>query len=169
MNSTVFKPLLIACVALTSVFSATARAAKPKVYFKLLEAYTQRTVEGREGGVGNTDYHFVIIWQGASYPETFFWRGENGFMPCNVEKVRKITKRTAATPKGVYYTQLYGMGDQLKKGDTLMLTPQKGGKFPIPAEIPQKAKNTLFYKTGGSAWLQFAVKAIAKKQDIMAP
>ncbi len=169
MKLIVFKRLLIVCLALTSVFEAGARTTKPKVYFKLLEAYTQRTVAGREGGMANTDYHFVIIWQGAAYPETFFWRGENGFLPCNIEKVSKITKRTANLPKGMDYQVLEGMGDQLKKGDTLILTPVKGGKFAVPAEVPEKAKNTLFFKTGTSGWLSYAVKKIAKKQDIMAP
>jgi hypothetical protein len=169
MKLIVFKRFFAVCFVLTGVLYANACIAKPKVYVKLLEAYTQRTVAGIEGGGSATNYRFVVIWQGSKYPETFFWRGDGGFMPCNIEKVRKITKRTVGVPQGIDYQVVDGMGDELKKGDTLMLTPMKGGKFPVPAAIPKKAKNTLFFKTGSSGWLSFPVKKITVKQPIMAP
>jgi hypothetical protein len=49
----------------------------------------------------------------------------------------------------------------------LELIPMTGGKFPVPAEIPVEARNTLYYKTAGSGWLAFPVKTITKKVDIL--
>jgi hypothetical protein len=51
----------------------------------------------------------------------------------------------------------------VKKGTNLLLTPVTGGRFPIPAEIPDSARNTLFYKTAGSNWIALPVNKIAKK------
>jgi hypothetical protein len=59
--------------------------------------------------------------------------------------------------------------DQVHKGDTLSLKPIRGGKFPIPAEIPETAKNTLFYKVAGSKWLAFPVTTITRKRDVAMP
>lgn len=72
-------------------------------------------------------------------------------------------------PAGKDYMTEVVTGDQIHSGDTLLLTPVTGGKFPIPSEIPDTATNTLFYKTGGSKWMSFRVNTIGKKRDIVMP
>jgi hypothetical protein len=145
-----------------------AKMKKVKTPFKLVEAYTQKTAPGIPGELPETGHHFIIIWQAATYPETFFWRGENGWMACKIEKAKKVTNRKGV-PRGIDYTTKPSTGDDIKKGDTLAITPVRGGKFPIPAEIPQSATNTLFFKTGGSGWLSYKVTTIGKKPDVVAP
>jgi hypothetical protein len=133
-----------------------------KANFTLLEASTWRTLPGMPGAEPQTEYRFVIVWQNASYPETFFWRGDAGWLTCQIDKAHKA--------KGARdYTTEFVTGDQMHKGDTLLLKPVRGGRFPIPAEIPEKAKNTLFYKVGGSGWLAFPVSKITRKADVALP
>ncbi|MBC7555054.1 MAG: hypothetical protein H7257_13885 [Taibaiella sp.] len=137
---------------------------------KLVEAYTQRTLAGIPGAPPAAGQHFVVVWNAKTYPESFFWRGENGWLTCSIEKTHKIPKSEIKNyPGGVEYRNEDVSGDEIHKGDTLMLTPLKGGKFPVPAEIPVSAKNTLYYKTGGSKWIAFKVATISKKRDIATP
>ncbi len=123
-------------------------AKKHKPNVKLLSAYTQQTAK--------PETHFVIVWQGAKYPETFFWRGDNGWLSCRMEKAHKPDKKSP-----IYTSESISAGD-IHKGDTLALVPVNGGRFAIPKEIPATAKNTLYYKTGGSGWLFYPVKKIIK-------
>lgn len=151
------------CMMIIVATNACARPAakKAKTHFKLLEATSWRTIPGIPDAPVKTQYRFVIVWQGAKYPETFFWRGTGGWLPCSIAKAHRMKK-------GGYTTE-EAAGDNIHKGDTLELIPMTGGKFPIPAEIPAKAKNTLFYKTGSSGWLSFYVKNITKKPDVVHP
>lgn len=150
------KYLLLALPLMLSVpGTASAAKKKQKTHFSLVEAYHRP----QEGDPGNeppmTGDHFVIRWNDTNYPETFFWRGENGWLSCKMERAHRTTKN------GNFITETDG--SPAHKGDTLMLSPVTGGRFPIPKEIPANAKNTLFYKTGGSGWLSFPVKKIVKK------
>ncbi len=167
--------LLLAAFSLglsTAVQAKKKAKKKQAASFTLVEAYTQRVVPGIRPGAGQpappATTSFVIVWQAATYPETFFWRGDVGWLSCRIDKAHKVTgKLRSPVPKD--YTTENVTGDQIHKGDTLLLTPVTGGRFPIPAEIPETAKNTLFFKTGGSKWLSFHVDAITKKRDIVLP
>jgi hypothetical protein len=160
--------LSLSATAQTKVKSKSKAVAK-KDNFRLLEAYSQRTLPGIPNGPVEVGYHFIVIWQNAKYPETFFWRGDNGWMTCKIEKAHSVTGHDTNVPKGLDYGTEFVTGDQIHKGDTLALTPVKGGRYPIPAEIPATAKNTLYYKVGGSKWLSFPVKNIGKKPDVAMP
>ncbi len=143
---------------------------KHRLYLKLIEAYTQKTLPGRqEGRPPITGYHFIIIWEGDKSPETFFWRGDGGWLSCKMQKAHKFINRSAARPGGIDYITQGVAGGDIHKGDTLELSPVTGGKFPIPADIPADAKNTLFFTTGGSGWLAYPVNKITKKPDIAMP
>jgi hypothetical protein len=149
-----------------------AKASKKKAfpYFTLVEAYTQRTLPGIPSQLPTTGEHFVIVWKWAKFPETFFWRPEDGgWLPCKMLKAHKVTERTPNMPEGLDYTTTHVKGDDIHEGDTLELTPVIRGRFPIPAEIPKNAKNTLFFKTGKSGWLSYPIDSIARKQDIVNP
>lgn len=147
-----FACVLIVGLTIGGTASALAKK-KPKGHFTLLEAY-HSTPQNDAQAPPMTGDHFVIKWNDEHYPETFFWRGGGGWLSCKIEKAHK-------SGMGNYVTA----DDQsvAHRGDTLMLSPVTGGRFPIPKEIPDNAKNTLFYKTGGSAWLSFPVKRITKR------
>ena len=167
---------LIALSAIIFSLPAAARGHKkatkklPKGNFTLIEAYTQRTLPGMPRGTITTAEHFIVVWKATTFPESIFWRGDNGFLPCMIQKaVRVDPKANSKMPPGIdYLTEDYG-SNKVHKGDTLMLTPVTGGKYAVPNEIPATSKNTLFYKTGGSGWLSFPVTTIAKKRDIAMP
>ena len=171
MKMRCFIYFLVLCFAASiSTNAQTTTKAKSKTYLKVVEAYTQRTRPGRpESAPPPTGTHFIIVWEYAKYPETFFWRGEGGWLSCNMLKAHKITNRPHNMPRGIDYRTEFVTGDKIHKGDTLQLSPVTGGKFPIPDEIPKDAKNTLFFKTGGSGWLSFPVENITKKPDIIMP
>lgn len=159
--------LLAFCV--PAVAHAQSKSKKKQVYFTLLEAFTQRTLAGIPGSSPATQTHFIIVWAGSKYPETFFWRGENGWLTCSIAKAHKVPKGKLNMPAGMEYTTERISGGKVTMGDTLQLTPIPGGKFAVPKEIPVDARNTLFYKAGGSKWLSYPVKEITRKQDIAMP
>lgn len=162
---------IVFCIAVFFLCTAVACAGtkKPKKQnFRLLEAYTQRMVQGHPSAPPPTGEHFIIVWNADVTLETMFWRGKNGFMMCMIQKAHKIAKKDANKfPPGMVY-RLDPAGDDIKKGDTVEITPVARGKVRIPDEIPQNVKNTLFYKTTGSGWLLFPVTKITKKRDISA-
>ncbi len=143
--------LILLCMSVVSPAGATS---KKKTHFKLVTAYTRKIDESKQTNPPMAGYFFVIKWEGDSYPETFFWRGDNGWLTCNIEKAIKGKNSYIGKPIEI---------SKIKKGDVLLLTPLTGGRFPVPTKIPEKAKNTLFYKVGGSGWLDFPVKKVSKK------
>lgn len=142
---------------------------KHKEEIKLVEAYTQRTIPGVQGAAPQVSTHFILIWEGAKYPETFFWRGENGWLPCNMVRAHRAAKGAAKLSPEIDYMSEPISANKIHKGDTLQLTPVSGGKFPVPAGIPDSAKNMLYYKIAGSGWLGFPIKNIGRKRDIAMP
>ncbi len=141
--------LLLVCVSFVS-FAQNA----PKANIKLISAYTRKIPQSAQTNPPMAGSFFVIRWNEATYPETMFWRGENGWLTCKIEKAAK---------RGGAYQGKETEIDKIKKGDLLFITPLTGGRFPIPAEIPENAKNTLFYKTAGSPWIGFHIKKFSKK------
>ncbi|MCW3123186.1 MAG: hypothetical protein JWQ38_2678 [Flavipsychrobacter sp.] len=156
MKRSIFLLLLVVVACGGAVFAA----AKAKVYLKFLTTTTERVEPTTPDGRAKTIQHFIIVWQNIDCPATFFWRGDNGWTPCRIEKVHN----TGTKKVPVYEVKLVNNdNDMIHCGDTLQLTPTPGGKFRIPAEIPPSAKNTLYFKTGGSNWLAFPVKGMGKK------
>lgn len=155
----------ILCFLALSHAGALHATTKKKVYLKLIEANKQRTIPGIPGATPKTNYDFVITWENANFPETFFWRGDDGWLPCKMMRAHKTTSKK--NPGG--YAVEYITNGMVHKGDTLELIPVAGGKFPIPPEIPSTTKNTLFFKAGGNGWLSFPIKNIVEKPDIVQP
>ncbi len=135
---------------------------------KVIETFSQRTLPGVRGMKPVTDYHFIMLWQNKLAPSPVFWRGDNGWLSCNVAKVHK-NKMPKAKREMQDPDYISAGNGPIKKGDTIEIMPIRGGKFPIPAEIPVEAKNTLFFKTAKSNWLSFPLKKISSKPDIILP
>ncbi len=161
---------IILSLAMIAGFQSVAKNKTKKVSktgITVLEAWSQKTVPGIPRMAPKTNYHFIVIWEGKNYPETIFWRGENGWENCNISKAHKV--KFDAPVKGdrqEYNTEIV-TADKIHKGDTLQLVSLPGGKFTVPAEVLADTKNTLFYKTGGSGWLSLPVKNLVKKPDII--
>lgn len=157
--------LLTAC----SVPAKTKKAKKVSAKAELLEAYTRDRLAGTSEGNSETSTYLVIVWLSSTYPESFFWRGSGGWLPCKSEKAHKVLAGSRDMPDGIDYTIERVRPDAIKAGDTLLLTVLRGGKFPIPAEIKDNVQNTLFFRTNGSNWIPLAVKTLKKKQPIAMP
>jgi hypothetical protein len=112
----------ISCIT-ASTFSH-AQTEKNRACFKLIEAFTQRTLPGRKETPPMAGTHFIIVWEKAKYPETFFWRGEGGWLSCNMLKAHKLINRPANMPVEIEYSVNFVTGDQVHKGDTLELSPR---------------------------------------------
>jgi hypothetical protein len=139
---------------------------------RLIEAYTQKRTPGRREFPAETTMNIVVEWRSKTSPETFFWRGEGGWLTCRMVRAHRLNTSATVGSRpiaGLDYSLEAPDNNPFHKGDTLMLTPVTGGKFPIPAAIPESARNTLFYKTVGSEWKAFPIDSIAKKRDILAP
>jgi hypothetical protein len=137
--------------------------------FILLEAFSQHVLPVRTNVTPTTGEHFIIVWEAAKYPETFFWRGENEWLRCKIMNAHKVVCRSPDFPEGIDYTVSHIQGDDIHVGDTLELTPMLLENFPVPHDIPKDAKNTIFFKEGKSRWLSYAVKEITPKPDVTMP
>jgi len=145
------KKMRLLVVLLMVVFGMAGTAVattKKKVYATLVSA-RKAQVQAANGQM-KTSTNLVIVWKGSAYPESFFWRGENGWLPCRIQKYKKAASTSEADHIDIDNNQVH-------KGDTLLLIPTPGGKFAVPAEIPATAKNTLYFKTGGSKWQSLKV------------
>ena len=149
MNLSIKTGIIAACIIASAGTQAIAKGSKKtkKENFRLLEAYTQRMLPGTPGAPPPTNDHFIIVWQGETNPEVFYWRGDRGFLICDMQKAHRISKKDAKKfPPGMDYNTEFVTGEQIHKGDTISLSPLTRGKFRIPDDIPKTAKNTLFYK-----------------------
>jgi hypothetical protein len=154
------------------VFAFTACAQSKKTsglkpgtsYARMIEATVQRTSPGAPGSEPIEDHTFLIVWTSSQAPQTFFWRGQDGWMNCKVSKARKA--KAGGDP---WYTATEISPEKVKKNDTIELVPIAGGKFPVPKEIPSSATNTLFFKTAKTAWLSLPVPKITRKKTIVMP
>jgi hypothetical protein len=164
--------LIIFCsnVNIANAQKSKKKSNKTKVNFKMLESFSQRTMPGRPEQQPTTNYYFILVWNSTVAPATFFWRGDNGWMSCNMAYVHRTGNKKSShfMPDNDYTTESI-TGHEVKKGDTLEIIPVRGGKFPIPKEVDQNATNTLYYKTTKSNWIAYPVKQIKAKQDLVMP
>jgi hypothetical protein len=135
-----------------------------KAYAKLLESYSQKIIPGVQGQEITTEYQFLVVWQSSQKPETFFWKSPEAWMTCSVYKLDK--KRAKDNTNTWFETREIDL-DKVRKGDTLVLIPVKGGKFPIPTTIPSNLKNIILFKTNKSNWLFLQVGKMTKLPDII--
>lgn len=153
----------------TAATKKKAVAKKPKPYFKVIDAFTQHVLPVKPHATPTNGDHFIIVWQAAKFPEAFFWRGEGGWLPCKMLYAHKVVCKSPQYPEGLDYAVSHVKGDDIHSGDTLELTPMLMGKFPVPKEIPDSARNTLFFRVGTSGWLSMPVKEIKVKNDVVVP
>ncbi len=145
------------------------KGAKAPEHISIIEAYTQSKLSGLEDGETETGRHIVVLWKAKTYPTTFFWRGEAGWLPCKIQKAHRISKRQPGIPQGIdYQTERNGI-ETISAGDTILLTVLRGGKYPVPEIVTDDIKNRLFYQTAGSDWLSIPVGHFVKKPDISMP
>jgi hypothetical protein len=102
---------------------------------------------------GNSAPHIIIKWKASQAPETFFWRGDDGWATSEILSAKKVKGKNTYTTSGVAI-------DKIKKNTILQVTPVYGGKYATPSEIPENAKNTLFFKTAKTGWLSLPVKDV---------
>lgn len=135
---------------------------------RLLKGVSQRTVRGVRGMEPLMQYRFIVVWKSEDVPLCFFWRAAGGWMSCAMGKAHKLPGKHTAADIFPYTAERIST-ENIQKGDTLELTPINGGKFPIPADIPANAHNTLYFKTANTGWLSLPVKKISKQPDVIMP
>ncbi len=167
---------MLSSIGVLSILNTTIAATKKKKSsskdFTVIEAYTQKVVPGKGGNPPSNGTHIIIKWTNSQEPETFFWRGDVGFLMCQLRKVHKIEPEQAKKfPKGrTYIYEDMSNGVNIKKGDTVELSPITGGRYPVPKEVTDTIKNTIFYKiVGNSNWKNQKVTSITKKESISMP
>lgn len=139
-----------------------------KSYARLVKSVSQRTLRGVRGMEPVMQYHFITVWKNDDVPLCFFWRAANGWASCLISKAHKLPGKHTAADVFPYTAERIST-ENIQKGDTLELTPITGGKFPIPADIPANAHNTLYFKTANTGWLSLPVKKISRQPDVIMP
>ncbi len=157
MQSRIFTLIIaLSIVASACAQSKKTKTAKQPVHASVLEV-ERKPETNTEEGYTITPYRIVLVWKTATAPTTFYWRGEDGWMNCMVNKVRRKGKMTMKQTG--WYTAAEISPEAVRRNDTLELIPVPGGRNPIPIEIPETAKNTVYYQLKGSSkWNGLAVK-----------
>jgi hypothetical protein len=161
--------LLISIATATQAQTKATAIKSGRSFVRLLEKESQKTLPGARGAEPVTQFHFILVWKNEDAPQCFFWRGENGWLSCNIAKAHKLPRIKKSAPGKLPYITESISTDNIQKGDTLDLAPVRGGKFPVPGDIPDKAKNTLYFKTANTNWLAVPVRKIARKKDVITP
>lgn len=144
---------------LLSLCSACAQSrkafSKPGAYARVLDGRYTRILQGRQESGIRKDYVVRIIWKSNTPPVTFFWKPDNEWLTCLVYNKYPATSERSIAPESV------------RRGDTLTLIPMRGGRDVMPAGIPAKAKNSLFFKTAKSSWMYLPVKLEQAPDQVM--
>lgn len=159
MSRKILLPILI--IFMFSVLISRAQKSKHaalkdgNAYARLVASHQWNTVKN---GQKESGYHFTITWKGTKPPETFFWRPkEGGWMTC---EVKRLHSGTAGNENA---TEDIDLAD-IRKGDTLDVTPLRGGRDIMPKLIPASMTNRLFFTVkGNSNWWYVAGTAKKKK------
>ena len=159
-------------LALTALLSISSSCAQPKQasagagnsYMELLEASVQRTLPGIKDAEIETTTRFVVIWKSNEQPLDFFWKAPDVWQNCMVSRASRAAGKTA--DNGDWYTATEIDRNAIKKGDTLELTPLRGGKYAVPPGFDDK-NNVILFKTNKTDWLYLPVKNLTKRPDII--
>lgn len=173
MPDKLFTFLLTVCLAV--VMSACAQpkktsSKKQSLYATVLEARRQRLVSAMPGAGPVNNYRILVIWKSTKASQSFFWRGEDGWLNCLVNKVHKRQGAINKEAEELWYSATEIAPEKVKKNDTLELIPMPGGRFATPAEIPAKAKNTLFFQLlNDTKWQALPVHKFKQLKDVQGP
>jgi len=163
MKTKFLSAIVVATIGMHLMSCAQAKKATgASAYASLMESNMHRTLPGVRGAEPITEYNFIITWNSSTPPQSFFWRGEDGWLGCSVALAHKAKGTSEYTFTDVRI-------DKIKKGDILKLTPMPGGKYPIPASIPKNATNTIYFKTINNKWLGLPVKKFNRQADTIMP
>ena len=175
MKMKAFLSFVFLCLMISAPVHAK-RKYKTKMYFGLIEAYSQQIIPGaRHAHRPPATIHFIVVWENSGYPDSFFWNTDTSLLKCSVTKVHKVVNKMPRAPMGIdYYTDNTAMKN-ISKGDTLDVKPILGSNAVIAGGIPAipNQKNTLFVEihwkddVNSLHWLH--VDAITKKHDIEMP
>ena len=136
-------------VAQTTENKLAANGAKSAV---ILNATSERINPGRKESDPYTTYQFKMVWRSTTKkPVSFFWKGQEIWKACDV----KILSRHK--------------DEQVKKGDTILLTTIPNGKFPMPESVAKLNTPSIVVKTINNDWLYIPVKKITKKASVNMP
>jgi hypothetical protein len=130
-----------------------------KNYATLQRAVVNRTLPGRREGKIESQYRFNMVWQSSQTPTTFFYKAPNVWMNCSVNKHSIVEGSQKATEIAL---------ENIRKGDTIELIPIKGGKFPIPSDIPESLNNVILFKINKSNWHYVSISNY-EKADVSMP
>ncbi len=155
--------IALCCISLSacaqSKKASTIKTKKGSTKPELLVAINQKNMlPGRREAP--PEYKFVIVWRDKNEPAAFFWKGMQTWEVCDITRAMNYNEKThdyETTP----------LGKRINEGDTLELHPVKGGKHPIPQEVPLDAENKIYYKTSTGLWKNMHVSSFEeiRKED----
>lgn len=149
---------------------------KTKIYsgndVYLVESSMQRVLPGQPVTPPYIRYSTIFVWKTAQTPCSFFWYSGSEWMSCSISKVHK-TNNTPPPGNTIPWDAAYdqeriGLAN-IKKGDTLELTPQSVAKAPVINPSLFKHGNFFIVYQTKNKWLYTRVKAIKKQPDLALP
>jgi hypothetical protein len=147
MSRKILLPVLV--ILMCSVLISRAQKSRHAVlkdgnaYAKLIASGQWKNIDqGRE----DSGYTFTIVWKSAQHPETFFWYSkEGGWMTCSVKRAHPLKDFTEILDREKTDAGEDIEFSQVRKGDTLDITPLRGGRDIKPKLIAASMTNRLFF------------------------
>ena len=165
MNRKILLPaiLILVCSVLISR-AQKSRSSIPKNGSTYIRHLSTIKWSSSEDGHTDSGIKLIIVWKGAQPPETFFWRPKNGaWMTCAVTRLHTNPDRTDKLDEP-YIKEETDLA-QIRKGDTLELSPMRGGRDIMPKTIPASMTNRVFFMMKrNSNWWYTAIPAIPAKK-----
>ncbi len=124
-------------------------------YARIIEATSQRHIPGMRDAAPRTEYKFILVWNSATPPVSFFWHGPDGTSVAGIAKVAKMNAAEAGENE-LPYKIVSTSAPQIKKGDTLQVMPMPDGE-PVTEKLPAVKANRLIFKTGNTGWFSLPV------------
>ena len=161
--------LLVISIVLNGGAWAKEGAKKNKAVFKLVEAFSQRMLPGKQGGVPKTDLHFILIWQDNAQPtDGFYWKEGDKWQQCIAAKAHKAVHGQMLRAGFEYSQERAGLAG-VKNGDTVILTPKHGSGSTVPEILQKKKGNLVVYRMHDGSWFPVPVMKMVQKRDIALP
>jgi hypothetical protein len=156
--------VILMCSVLISRAQKSRHAAlkEGNAYAKLIGTSEWKTIDK---GDENAGYTFTIVWKSTQHPETFFWYSkEGGWMTCGVKRAHPAKNFEEILDRGAENAGEDIEFSQVHKGDTLDITPIRGGRDIKPKLIAAAMTNRLFFMVKGNInWWYIGGTARKKK------
>lgn len=158
----------LALIFFVSFHTAARKHARIASKTRFLDATVQRTIPGVQGAETFSEWKFLLIWDEAQAPESFFWHPDaSKWLQCAVQRVHHYHKAREGNMRA-YESEAIAL-QNVRRGDTLEIVPvpHRWGAEPKRPKVGRTG--ALYYKTKSRAAWHCITPALHKLPDMLMP